>query len=228
MGLFSRKKKLTKDERKELERARGELKKFKEDRENEFVPNRKSTEESEKTTIHDESNKIEIITDPLEIARINQEESEKIRKKHREELRQKDDLEKLNQREEEKILVRTGETYDADEVKSFGTCCALDCNVPDSVLNGKECKFCNNFCCIEHLLCHKHDCVKDRQVKFVRKQWIRKYGLNVSTGQYNVVCDVCGYVSHTASLIEIAGEERLSHISEKGCDSTKVFLENII
>jgi len=40
-------------------------------------------------------------------------------------------------------------------------------------------------------------------------------------------CDICGYVSHTASLIEIAGEERLSHISEKGCDSTKVWLEGM-
>ncbi|MBM2818803.1 MAG: hypothetical protein HW410_485 [Nitrosarchaeum sp.] len=69
--------------------------------------------------------------------------------------------------------------------------------------------------------------LKDRHVKFVRKSWLRKYGLNVSTEHYAVICDACGYVSPTASLIENAGDERLSHISEKGCDSNQVWLEGI-
>ena len=115
-----------------------------------------------------------------------------------------------------------------DYSKLNRTCCASDCNIKESPLIGKECKFCNNFCCIKHLLCHKHDCVKDIHVKFIRKTWLRKYGEDISTGHYTVVCDVCGYVSPKSSLIEIAGEERLSHISQSGCDLKKVFLESIV
>ncbi len=215
MGLFSKKKKLTKKEKETLEKAREELKKIKE--------NRDVFDVSNKIT-NDKSNKIELITDPNEIARINQEESKKIREKYREEQKQNEGLEKLNQKEET-IFASTGKTY--EDTNQIGMCCALNCDVPDSILNGKECKFCNKFCCIDHLLCHKHDCIKDRHVKFVRKLWLRKYGLNVSTGYYTVICDACGYTSPTASLIEIAGEERLSHISETCCNSNQVWLEGI-
>lgn len=194
MGLFSKKKKFSKKEKETLEKAREELKKIKDSRDVfDSVPNK--------------------ITDNV---------SENTGEKLREEQKQNEDLEKLNQNDEEIILANPGKTYEGT-----GMCCALDCNVPESVLNGKECKFCNRFCCIDHLLCHKHDCVKDRHVKFVRKSWLRKYGLNVSTGYYTVVCDACGYVSSPASLIEIAGEERLSHISEIGCNSNQVWLEGI-
>ncbi len=194
MGLFSKKKKLTKEEKETLEKAREELKKIKENRDDFGVPDK--------------------IIDEFE----NKE-------KNREEQRQNEDLAKLNQKQEETILASTGKTYEDDN--QDGMCCALDCDVPESVLNGKECKFCNRFCCIDHLLCHKHDCVKDRHVKFVRKLWLRKYGLNISTGYYTVACDACGYASTSPSLIEIAGEERLSHIAETGCNSNQVWLEGI-
>ncbi len=216
MGLFGKKKKLTKEEKETLEKARDELKKIKENRDVFDIPNKITNEKL---------NKIKLITNPDEIARINQEESEKIRKKHSEEQKQNEDLEKVNQKEEESILASIGKTY--GDTNQIGMCCALDCDVTESVLNGKECKFCNRFCCIDHLLCHKHDCVKDRHVKFVRKLWLRKYGLNVSSGHYTVACDACGYTSPSASLIEIAGEERLSHIAETGCNSNQVWLEGV-
>lgn len=193
MGLFSRKKKLSKEEKETLEKAREELKKIKESQDNEIVPDR-------------------IINESLR-QKANDERNAQIEKL----------LEESRKTDEE---IQASEN--TDSTKSVRKCSALDCNVVESVLNGKECKFCNNFCCIEHLLCHKHDCVKDRHVKFVRKTWLRKYGQDISTGHYTVVCDVCGYVSKTASFIEIAGDERLAHISETGCDSKKVFLESIV
>lgn len=69
-----------------------------------------------------------------------------------------------------------------------------------------------------------HNCIKTRYTKFIRKEWVRKYGQNITTGQYKVVCDQCGYSSEP-SLIESAGVKREVHISDKGCDQTKVFLE---
>jgi hypothetical protein len=195
MGLFSKKKKLSKSEKETLEKAREELKKIKESRDGFDVSNKITNDKSEN------------------------------KEKNSEEQKQNEDLAKLNQKQEETILTSAGKTY--EDSNQSGMCCALDCDVPESVLSGKECKFCNRFCCIDHLLCHKHDCVKDRHVKFVRKLWLRKYGLNVSTGYYTVTCDACGYVSPSASLIEIAGEERLTHIAETGCNSNQVWLEGI-
>lgn len=198
MGLFSRKKKLSKEEKETLEKARKELKKIKESQDSEIVPDR-TISESRKEELRQKA---------------NDERNTRIEKL----------LEESRKTDEE---IQSSER-NTDSAKQVRKCSALDCNVIESVLNGKECKFCNNFCCIEHLLCHKHDCVKDKHVKFVRKTWLRKYGQDISTGHYTVVCDVCGYVSKTASFIEIAGDERLAHISETGCDSKKVFLESIV
>jgi len=64
----------------------------------------------EKFPINNKSNKIEIITDQLEISRINQEESYDIRAKRREELRQQEDLAKLNQKEEAELLEKLKNT----------------------------------------------------------------------------------------------------------------------
>lgn len=201
MGLFSRKKILSKEEKETLEKARKQLEENKKNRDEEIVPNRK---------INEESRKEEVLRQ-----KANDERNAQIEKL----------LEESRKTDEE---IRASERNTSDSAKQVRKCSALDCDVMESVLNGKECKFCNNFCCIEHLLCHKHDCVKDKHVKFVRKTWLRKYGQDISTGHYTVVCDVCGYVSKTASFIEIAGDERLAHISETGCDSKKVFLEGIV
>ena len=91
-------------------------------------------------------------------------------------------------------------------------------------LNSKNCKLCGKLVCLEHVQPENHDCVKHIYVKFLRKDWLRKYGLNVSGGKYKVVCDNCGYQSGF-SLIESAGEERTNHIETHGCDGNSVFLE---
>jgi hypothetical protein len=63
-------------------------------------------------------------------------------------------------------------------------------------------------------------------VKFIRKTWVRKYGQNITTGLYKVICDQCGY-SSDAKLIEGAGLDRELHMADKGCNMDKVFLETI-
>ena len=203
MGVFSRKKKLTKEEKETLEKAREELQKIKKHR------------DSDDVTQFDQENKANKESNEVKISQYQETETEKQEREFR-----KKEHEAVKQKEEEILAGKnTGDTM------SIRTCCALDCNIEESVLDGKDCKFCNNFCCIDHLLCHKHDCIKDRHVRFIRKTGLRKYGQDVSTGRYAVVCDACGYVSPNSGLIEISGEERLSHISTKGCDSKKVFLD---
>ncbi len=105
-------------------------------------------------------------------------------------------------------------------------CYFSECSVGVDYFNSKKCKFCDNLYCFEHIQLESHDCVKTIHVKFLRKDWLRKYELNISSGQYKVVCDQCGFVS-SFSLIDFAGTERESHIKKQGCEGSKVFLEEI-
>jgi len=98
------------------------------------------------------------------------------------------------------------------------------CKKPISYLDGKSCKFCSLKFCMEHIQLEKHDCEKSKHTKYVRKTWLRKYGLNISSGKFKVVCDSCGYNSDFY-LIEYAGKERENHIQESSCQDEKVFLE---
>lgn len=86
------------------------------------------------------------------------------------------------------------------------------------------CKFCNMNLCSEHIQLEKHDCMKTTPVKHVRKKWLRKYGLNISSGKFKVVCDNCGYNSNP-NLIEYADNERKNHIETSECSEDNVFLE---
>ena len=45
-----------------------------------------------------------------------------------------------------------------DSLKQVRVCRALNCNIKENNMTGKECKFCRNFCCIDHLLRDKHNC----------------------------------------------------------------------
>lgn len=78
----------------------------------------------------------------------------------KEELSKKEDrevdalIEKITQKSKE-------EEYgfvNRETTKYVDVCCALDCNIQNNMINGKYCKFCNNFCCIDHLLQDKHNC----------------------------------------------------------------------
>jgi hypothetical protein len=116
-------------------------------------------------------------------------------------------------------------TFEKKEPNQPSKCSFQDCDVQVDFFSGKNCKFCQNPYCFKHIQLEKHECSKTTPVKFLRKSWLRKYGVNISSGRYIVVCDVCGYVSEIGSLIDIAGEERTYHINTSGCDEKKVFLE---
>jgi len=98
------------------------------------------------------------------------------------------------------------------------------CKKPVTFIDSKSCKFCSLKFCMEHIQLEKHDCGKSKHTKYVRKTWLRKYGLNISTGRFKVVCDSCGY-NTDFTFIETAGRERENHIQESGCQGNKVFLE---
>jgi len=128
-----------------------------------------------------------------------------------------------NQRDMEEALKKIpqrsqseSENYDASE--------CFQCKKSLSFPNDFTCKFCNMKLCSEHIQLEKHDCKKATPVKHVRKTWLRKYGLNISSGKFKVVCDACGYNSDF-SLIEYAEKNREDHIKESGCQGEKVFLE---
>lgn len=104
-------------------------------------------------------------------------------------------------------------------------CCVTECTKLVYALEGKNCKFCDQPCCFEHLEFKKHKCPKTEPLQFLRKHWLRKILQNVSSGRYLVVCDQCGYVSQSSLLIDWAGREREQHIQTTGCIEKKVFLE---
>jgi len=107
---------------------------------------------------------------------------------------------------------------------SYEICSYHNCNAEVNFFNSKKCKFCHNLYCFDHIQLENHECVKTVHVKYLRKDWLRKYELNISSGQYKVACDQCGFQSDF-SLIDSAGEQRESHIQTQGCDGSKVFLE---
>ncbi|MGI0023159.1 MAG: hypothetical protein ACRD9Q_09900, partial [Nitrososphaeraceae archaeon] len=92
-------------------------------------------------------------------------------------------------------------------------------------LSGKSCNFCYLSFCIEHLQPEKHNCVKTRYVKYIRKSWLRKKGQNITSGHYVVTCDTCGYTSESDALIEFAGKELEDHLQTKKCPEKKIFLD---
>jgi len=243
MGLFSRKKKLSKEEQTVLDEARKELEKSKEntnqldkedydtlteDRKKEFklknsTPSTRPTQDIEMPRENElnigksdeqirEENKI--IT---EKAQKNQKEMDEFNAKVEEDLQKKQ--EEFNNNN---AVNSTQETLD-DPVQS--TCSVSDCNKQVDFFSGKKCKFCKKQFCFDHIQLEKHECAKTTPTKFLRKTWLRRYDLNISSGKYIVVCDDCGYVSGYGALIDEAGDERKYHIENNHCNSKQVFLE---
>lgn len=89
------------------------------------------------------------------------------------------------------------------------------------------CAYCRMKFCSDHRLAEAHNCFKAKHAKFIRKEWLRKQGTNITSGKFVVVCDVCGFKGESGRLIEIAGQQREDHIKEKGCDVARVFLEEL-
>jgi len=229
VGLFSRKKKLTKEQCKELDKAREEIRKIAKTRDEE-IEQLKDREEKRKqlktktitsgNPTRDFKKQRNFVKPPednlenLELQRRRQEEIETIERKIASDLRKKEEMfnaeiSKLPQNNQEQTR----------------KCSFSDCENRVDFFNGKQCKFCNNLYCFDHIQLENHDCIKTKHTKFLRKDWLRKYELDISTGLYVVVCDDCGFRSDIGRLIDTAGEERQNHISDRGCDQKKVFLE---
>jgi len=81
-------------------------------------------------------------------------------------------------------------------------------------LNSKPCKLCKQRVCIDHLQLHINEyCPKTMYVKYVKKEWLRKYGEYVSGGLYVIICETCGYTSESPQLIEHVGKDLEFHLS---------------
>ena len=122
-------------------------------------------------------------------------------------------------------LQSNSSTQENLENKTQSSCLVPDCNTQVDFFTGKKCKFCKNLYCFEHIQLEKHECVKTTPTKFLRKTWLRRYNLNISSGKFIVVCDDCEYVSGYGSLIDEVGDERKYHIDNNHCNPKQVFLE---
>lgn len=118
-----------------------------------------------------------------------------------------------------------GEHVSEAITKPEKVCRYEDCNAKLTGLDSFNCKYCKQKFCVEHKQAENHNCIKTRYTKYIRKTWLRKRGQNITSGQYIVVCDTCGYVSNTSSFIEYAGEELEYHVKTQGCTEKAIFLE---
>lgn len=211
VGLFSRKKKLTKEQREELDKAREELRKKSKLREEEIKKQREYEEhrrEAKNSPTGYIKNQDRI---PYDIQAMEKRIENELRKKQES---FNDEASKLHQKID-----------NLKTTKQKDTCSFSGCTNKAGFLSGKRCKFCDNPYCLEHIQLEKHECMKTTPVKHLRKSWIRKYGLDISTGLYGVSCDQCGFHSEAGRMIDLAEDDRKDHIMKNGCDEKKVFLE---
>ena len=104
--------------------------------------------------------------------------------------------------------------------RSLANVC-LYCNEP--LKSPSFCKFCGFKFCQEHFTAASHQCIKTRYFEYIKKT---QDPPNISTGNFRVVCNTCGYVSKKATPIEYAGEELVQHTQMIGC-SKDIFLEEV-
>ena len=87
------------------------------------------------------------------------------------------------------------------------------------------CTFCGFKFCEEHKSTESHQCIKTRYAEYIRKT-NPKSPSNVATGNFRVVCEMCGFSTSKGVPIEYAGEELVQHMQIVGC-SDRVFLEEV-
>jgi hypothetical protein len=219
MGIFSRKKKLSRDDKKLKEQAHEELKKLKEKQriaEQEELKKLESQKRSSKESLDKKY-------------MVSQEEHQKLLEqieqgKKEIEIEQQKNQEKFNRHTDS---LRKWEDKRLDlEPEEQTTCGVSECEEEVDFFTGKKCKFCQKRFCFEHIQLEKHECPGPTLArKHLRKTWLRKYDVNISTGKYIVVCDDCGFVSKYGTFIETAGGMREEHIANKPCEPKKVWLE---
>ena len=86
-----------------------------------------------------------------------------------------------------------------------------------------NCYYCQNSFCDEHSQAENHNCPKVMSAKHIDQGYLRKKGVNITTGRYKTVCKQCGFQSDFMG-IEDANGLRIDHIKEKGCDGNSVKL----
>ena len=87
------------------------------------------------------------------------------------------------------------------------------------------CTYCGFRFCDEHKPTDAHQCIKTRYTEYIRKT-DPKVPSNISTGNFRVVCEMCGFTTSKGVPIEYAGEELVQHMQIVGC-SEKIFLQEI-
>lgn len=86
-----------------------------------------------------------------------------------------------------------------------------------------SCYYCKRQYCGKHRIPEYHECPKVMAAKHIERDYLRKKGVNITTGKYAAVCRACGFTSNFMD-IEEANQTRIDHIREKGCDGKLVQL----
>ena len=196
MGIFDRfKKRLTKEQRDELERARQEL--------------RKSKEQMEIT----DKNDVKRFSDVKKI------EADSQMKKRIQ--RGEEDMEKHLEQEQVKFNRDSKRSNEKDEEHAGKFChhCQKKLVWPDI----NSCYYCQKNYCGEHRLAENHECPKIMAAKHIEKDYIRKKGVNITTAKFAVICKSCGFSSDYED-IEETNQIRINHIRDNHCKSELVQL----
>ena len=79
-----------------------------------------------------------------------------------------------------------------------------------------SCAYCGNHFCEEHRIAEKHECPKVVAAKHINKDYLRRKGVNITTGSFKAVCKNCGFETRFID-IESANQERINHKRIKNC-----------
>jgi len=175
MGILDRFKKnrLSKDQRKVLEKAREELKKSKEHLKNAEDEDRKRFDESKK--IEPQLKKqIEEVKDRM--------------KNHLKE--EQEDFNKFTEN------VKQPEKEDIEKNCNY---CKKELVWPDI----NSCYYCQKNYCGEHRLAENHECPKVMAAKHIETDYLRKKGVNITTARFAVICKNCGFESEYEDIEKV-------------------------
>lgn len=86
-----------------------------------------------------------------------------------------------------------------------------------------NCYYCQKTYCDEHSQPENHQCPKVMSAKHIEQDYLRRKGVNITSGRYMAVCKQCGYQTEYTD-IEEANEQRINHIKSNGCDGNSVKL----
>ena len=87
------------------------------------------------------------------------------------------------------------------------------------------CTYCGFKFCSEHKPTEAHQCIKTRYSEYIKKSNPNEIP-NMASGNFRVVCEMCGFTTSKGVPIEYAGEELIQHTQIVGC-SDKIFLEEV-